>query len=83
MKGEIIMMILKGRLFANNKWDFIRSFDDMEMNEIIHGLYGLQSDIEENKKYRVNTRYTEYKIVLENGKEINSSIVYLILTNLD
>lgn len=75
------MMILEGRLSANNKWAFIRSFDDMEINEIIHGLYGLQSDIEENKKYRINTRCSEYKIVLENGKEINSSIVYLILTN--
>lgn len=77
------MMILKGRLSTNNKWVIIRSFEDMEMNEIIRGLYGLQSDIEENKKYRIDTRYSEYKIVLENGKEINSSIVYIILTNLD
>lgn len=76
-------MILKGRRTTNNKWEFIRRLDDMGMNEIIRGLYGLQRDIEENKKYRAHTRYSEYKIILENGQEINSSMVFIILTNLD
>lgn len=77
------MMILKGRRTTNNKWVIISEFDYMEMNDIIRGLYDLQSDIEERKKYRANTRYSEYKVILENGREINSVIVFMILTNLD
>lgn len=75
------MMILKGRRVTNNKWEIIRKMDNMEMNEIIQGLYGLQCGIEKDNMYRISTRYSEYKIVLENGKEINSSMVYIILSN--